>query len=75
MYSIETIYSLVSSMTKSEKRYFRMISDLQKGDKDYLVLFNELEAAETFTPAVHEKLKSTFPGEASNPHENISTRC
>jgi hypothetical protein len=67
MYSIETIYSLIGSMTKSEKRYFRMISDLQKGDKDYLVLFNELEAAETFTPAVHEKLKSRFPGGSIEP--------
>jgi hypothetical protein len=61
MYSLEIIYSLINSLTRSEKRYFRMTSDLQKGDKDYLVLFGELEAAETFTSAVHEKLKRKFP--------------
>ena len=67
MYSIETIYSLISSMTKSEKRYFNMMSDLQKGDKDYLALFRELEGAETFTPAVHEKLKAMFSGGSIEP--------
>lgn len=67
MYSIEIIYSLISSMTKSEKRYFRMMSDLQKGDKDYLLLFCILEAAETFSPALHAKLKETFPGGSIEP--------
>ena len=34
---------LVNSLTKGEKRYFRMYSALQEGSKDYLFLFEILE--------------------------------
>ncbi|TRX58458.1 hypothetical protein FNH22_14035 [Fulvivirga sp. M361] len=36
--------SMIGSLTKAEKRYFRLFSELQQGDKKYLELFNILEA-------------------------------
>ena len=35
---------LIHSMTKAEKRYFKLYSNLQEGDKVYLTLFALMEA-------------------------------
>ncbi len=45
MYSIEHLFSLVKSMSKSEKRYFRLTTDLQQGEKGYLSLFDILDSS------------------------------
>ena len=34
---------LIHSMTKAEKRYFKLYSNLQEGDKVYLTLFALME--------------------------------
>ncbi len=39
-----SLESLIKSLTKAEKRYFRMFAGLQSGHKNYLKLFNCLEA-------------------------------
>ena len=35
MRSIEALQALVASLTKSEKRYFKLFCDRQEGDKAY----------------------------------------
>ena len=67
MYSIEHLFSLVNSMSKSEKRYFRLTTDLQKGEKSYLILFDILEGFAAFDEALTKKLKKRFPGSTIEP--------
>ncbi len=43
MAKISTLILLISSLSKTEKRYFKLHSALQKGPKDYLELFNIIE--------------------------------
>lgn len=40
----DALKNLVKSLTKGEKRYFRMQSDLQSGDKNYLKLFDYIDS-------------------------------
>ncbi len=62
MNSLEALFSLIASLTKSEKRYFRMVVDLQGGEKNYLTLFNVLEQATAFDDDLQKKLAELFPG-------------
>jgi len=39
----EALFDLIKSMSKGEKRYFKLMSHLQTGDKGYLLLFDEIE--------------------------------
>lgn len=68
MYSIESLISLVASMSQSEKRYFRLEANTQKGEKDYVKLFNLLEE-NTSNPAVllEKLLPGSFPGNSVEP--------
>lgn len=43
MARINSLLMLVNSLTKGEKRYFKMYTALQEGEKDYLYLFELLE--------------------------------
>ncbi len=43
MAKFSTVISLVHSLTKAEKRYFKLFSGLQKGEKDYVALFGIIE--------------------------------
>ncbi len=67
MNSIELLFSLIASMTKSEKRYFRMTTDLQGGEKNYLVLFNLLESHKTFDDSLKKQVSKLFPGLSIEP--------
>ncbi len=40
----DDLFNLIKSLTKAEKRYFKMHASLQKGEKDYLLLFDEIES-------------------------------
>lgn len=42
---MDELARLVISLTKSEKRYFRMFAELQGGEKSYLKLFDAIEKA------------------------------
>ncbi len=46
MSKITQVTALVRSMTKSEKRYFRLMSEMTSGKKDYLILFDILESTD-----------------------------
>lgn len=39
----DNIFSLVASLSKSEKRHFKLLAALQEGEKKYLTLFDEME--------------------------------
>lgn len=49
---------LISSLTKAEKRYFKMHSDLQSGEKSYLKLFEAIDKLGVYD---EEKIKKMFP--------------
>ncbi len=42
------IYELVKSLSKQEKRYFRMQTNLQSGDKTYLQLYDLVDGMSVF---------------------------
>lgn len=44
MAKIESLFQLVQSLTKTEKRYFKLYASLQQGRKEYVQLFNLIES-------------------------------
>ena len=54
------LFELVSSMSKSEKRYFIMSSKLQSGSKIYVSLFKALEKQSEYD---EKKFKSMYKNE------------
>lgn len=54
------LFSLIKSLTKSEKRFFKLNSALQAGDKNYLKIFDFIEAQQKYD---EEDLKEEFKGE------------
>ncbi|RRB00917.1 hypothetical protein [Larkinella rosea] len=67
MIPIDVLHPLVQSMTKSEKRYFRLTVSLQQGEKAYLRLFDCLDRYELFNDALKEELKTLFPATTIEP--------
>ncbi|MFC4213061.1 hypothetical protein ACFOWA_17835 [Pedobacter lithocola] len=43
MSKFSSLVLLINSLSKGEKRYFKLYSNLQQGTKDYLRLFNEIQ--------------------------------
>jgi len=54
------LFSLIQSLTKSEKRFFKLNSSLQSGDKNYLKLFDYIEKQSSYN---EEELKKYFSAE------------
>ena len=54
------LYSLIQSLTKSEKRFFKLNSSLQSGDKNYLKLFDYIEKHNHYN---EDELKKHFKSE------------
>lgn len=54
------LFDLISTLTKSEKRFFKLQSSLQSGDKNYVRLFDLIEKMDVYDEDV---VKSTFNGE------------
>ncbi|GAB3221377.1 hypothetical protein [Spirosoma arcticum] len=67
MLPISVLHPLVQSLTKSEKRYFRLTTTLQQGDKAYLRLFDCLEHHELFTENLKQELNTLFPATTLEP--------
>ena len=42
------LFDLISTLTKSEKRFFKLQSSLQSGDKNYVRLFDLIEKMESY---------------------------
>jgi hypothetical protein len=54
------LFDLIKSLTKSEKRFFKLQANLQSGEKNYLKLFDAIEAMEVYD---EEAIKSMFGNE------------
>ncbi len=57
---MDELVRLILSLTKSEKRYFKMFTSLQSGEKSYLKLFDALEEMEEYDEG---KIKKMFKEE------------
>ncbi len=54
------LFDLIKSLTKSEKRFFKLQSALQSGDKNYVRLFDLIDKMNEYD---EENVKKTFKGE------------
>jgi tetratricopeptide (TPR) repeat protein len=54
------LFDLIKSLSKSEKRFFKLQSALQSGDKNYVRLFDTIDKMEEYD---EEVIKKTFKGE------------
>ena len=56
------LHDLIKSLTKSEKRFFKLHSSLQSGDKNYLRIFDAIDKQRTYDEEALKKLfaKETF---------------
>lgn len=54
------LFDLIKSLSKSEKRFFKLQSALQSGDKNYVRLFDCVDKMEEYD---EELIKKTFKGE------------
>ena len=54
------LHSLIKSLTKSEKRFFKLNSSLQSGDKNYLKIFDFVEKQKKYN---EDELKTVFKDE------------
>ncbi len=67
MLSIDSLFLLVRSLTKVEKRYFRLQAGFQRGEKSYLQLFDCLDGATAFDETLRAELAHRFPGTTLEP--------
>lgn len=56
----DDLFHLIKSLTKSEKRHFKLSASLQKGEKQYLRLFDAIDAQAAYD---EEALRRLFAGE------------
>ncbi|MFM7234525.1 MAG: hypothetical protein ACKOZM_08030 [Flavobacteriales bacterium] len=54
------LFELIKTLTKSEKRFFKLQSSLQSGDKNYVRLFDVIDGMDAYDEDV---VKKTFKGE------------
>lgn len=59
------LFSLIKSLTKSEKRFFKLNSSLQTGEKNYLKIFDFIEKQKRYD---EEELKEHFKDETFVKH-------
>ena len=49
------LFDLVKSLSKSEKRFFKLSSSLQTGEKNYLQIFDAIEKQPNYDEAALKK--------------------
>lgn len=60
MRKTDQLFALIKSMSKAEKRYFKLYSTFQSGSKNYLELFSMLDKQVSYNEA---KVRKRFEGE------------
>lgn len=71
------LFDLVKSLTKSEKRFFKLSSSLQSGDKNYLKIFEAIEKQRVYDEhSIKEQFKNEtfikhFPSEKNHLYKLI----
>ncbi len=71
MKASDDLFRLVKSLTKSEKRYFKLSASLYGGDKRYLALFDAIDAMDAYDEPA---LKARFAGEPMVRQFNVAKR-
>ncbi len=61
MAKLEELVLLVNSLSKAEKRYFKLFTSIQEGDKYYLALFSFIEKGLTDRIDIKQKFAAEFP--------------
>lgn len=69
MAKIDSLFQLVQSLTKAEKRHFKLYTSLQQGSKEYLHLFKLIEKENDLT-----KVKKTFASSKSKSSYESSSK-
>lgn len=59
------LFDLIKSLTKSEKRFFKLSSSLQSGDKNYLKIFDTIEKQEIYD---EDAIKDAYKNETFIKH-------
>lgn len=59
------LFELIKSLSKSEKRFFKLSSSLQSGDKNYLKIFDAIDRQKEYD---EDMLKECFEGETFIKH-------
>ena len=59
------LFNLIESLTKSEKRFFKLNSTLQSGEKNYIKIFDFIEKQKKYD---EDELKANFKGEVFVDH-------
>lgn len=59
------LFVLIKSLTKSEKRFFKLSSSMQNGEKNYIKIFDYIDAQETYD---EYQMKDFFKGETFIKH-------
>ncbi len=59
------LFDLIKSLSKSEKRFFKLSSSLQSGDKNYLKIFDAIDKQKEYD---EDAIKETFKGETFIKH-------
>ncbi len=67
MDSLQSLFFLVKSLSKSEVRYFRLTSRIHTTDTNYLRLFDFLQQFSGLEKSVENQLKESFPGNTLEP--------
>ncbi len=62
MQSIQSLFALIQTLTKTEKRYLALQASFQAGDKLYMQLYDWLEAAAFLDENLQRTLRNQFPG-------------
>ena len=70
MAKISDVVLLVCSLSKSEKRYFKLFSSIQEGDKFYLVLFDLMDQGIT----ERAELKKLFEAKAKKASFDVTLK-
>jgi len=60
MRASQELFELIKSLTKSEKRFFKLHSALQSGEKNYIRLFDLMDKMPEYS---EDEVKKTFKGE------------
>lgn len=61
----EDIHLLIGSLSKAEKKFFKLFSAYQSGEKNYIRLFDAIDAQKNYN---EEKIKQKFEGETFITH-------
>lgn len=73
----DELFNLIKSLTKTEKRFFKLQSSLQSGEKNYLKIFSVIDAQEDYDEEAvkdhfkNERFVKHFPSEKNHLYKQL----